>query len=75
MAGRTGKVSGKTRHCAIPERHTEFFSSRKGRQMIVVSCCVAIKDIMMGGFSACFGRLLGKIIMRQMGPFPVAGHI
>ena len=43
--------------------------------MIVVSCCVAIKDIMMGGFSACFGRLLGKIIMRQIGPFPVAGHI
>ena len=43
--------------------------------MIVVSCRVAIKDIMMGGFSACFGRLLGKIILRQMGPFPVAGHI
>ena len=43
--------------------------------MIVVSCCVAIKDIMMGGFSACFGRLLIKIILHQMGPFPVAGHI
>ena len=68
MAGRTGKVSGNTRLCAIPERRTE------GRQMIVVSCCVAIKDIMMGGISACFCRLLGKIILRQMGPFPVAGH-
>ena len=30
---------------------------------------------MMGGFSVCFGRLLEKIILRQMGPFPVAGHM
>ena len=74
--GRTEKVSGEKRHHAAYEARREIALARKGKSMMALQPSVNFIDIMMADRSAFYAALREiTILLRQMGPFSVAGHM